>query len=178
MASFFTITQPFLISGLLIFCLRVIDMTLDTLRVLFVVRGKRLYVWILGAAQSAVFFLAVSQALKGDLNVITTLGYAFGFATGNLVGMVIEEKLAIGYQRVTITTHSKPGELASDLRNAGYGATELVGYGRDGEVLMVHVNCKRKQVDDVERIVFERDPKAFLTIDDFNPVRSTGYYRK
>lgn len=176
--TFFSFSQAFLLSGIVIFLLRVIDMSIDTIRLLFVIRGKRIVVWILGAMQSTVFYLAVSQALRGDANVLTTMGYAFGFATGNVIGMLIEERLAIGFQRVTITTHNNPMAIAIDLRKRGYGVTEMTARGRDGEVTMLHVNCKRKQVDDVQAIVFEHDAKAFLTVDDFIPVRHTGFYRK
>lgn len=175
---FFSFTQAFLLSGIVIFFLRVIDMSIDTIRLLFVIRGKRIVVWILGAMQSTVFYLAVSQALRGDANILTTLGYAFGFATGNVIGMLIEERLAIGFQRVTITTHNNPMAIAIDLRKRGYGVTEMTARGRDGEVTMLHVNCKRKQVDDVEAIVFKHDGNAFLTIDDFVPVGQTGFFRK
>lgn len=178
MHTFFSFSQAFLLSGIVIFLLRVIDMSIDTIRLLFVIRGRRIVVWILGAAQSTVFYLAVSQALRGEANIFTTLGYAFGFATGNVVGMFIEDRLAIGFQRVTITTHNNPMAIAIDLRNHGYGVTEMVARGRDGEVTVLHVNCKRKQVEDVQAIVFEHDAKAFLTVDDFIPVRQTGYYRK
>ena len=73
-----------MISAAVIFFLRVIDMSIDTMRMLFVIRGKRIIVWILGASQSTVFFLAVSQALRGEANILTMFGYAFGFATGNV----------------------------------------------------------------------------------------------
>lgn len=178
-AAFFTVTQSFLISALVIFALRVIDMSIDTMRLLFVIRGKKLFVWILGAAQATVFFLAVSQALRGEANILTTFGYAFGFATGNLIGMIIEEKLAIGFQRVTITSQNDPeNEIARDLRESGYGVTEMKAYGRNGEVVMMHVNCKRKQVEHVETIVFKHDERAFITVEDFMPVRQTGFWRK
>lgn len=175
---FFTVSKAFIISAAVIFFLRVIDMSIDTVRLLFVIRGKKILVWILGALQSTIFFLAVSQALRGDANFLTTLGYAFGFATGNVIGMMIEERLAIGFQRVTVTTLSNPESIAIDLRRNGYGVTEMTARGKDGEVAMLHVNCKRKQVTDVEAIVFKHDDKAFLTVDDFIPVRETGYWRK
>lgn len=177
--EFLSFNQAFLLSGIIIFLLRVIDMAIDTMRLLFVIRGKKFFVWILGAMQSTVFFLAVSQALRGEANIMTTLGYAFGFATGNVIGMFLEERLAIGYQRVTITTQNDPtNEIAKDLRTSGYGVTEMKAYGRDGEVVMLHVNCKRKQVENVESIVFKHDERAFLTVDDFVPVRQTGFWRK
>ncbi len=70
--------------ALLIFALRICDMSMDTLRVLFVVRGKKLFVWILGFMQSVIFVVAISSVLTGERNYLNILGYATGFATGNM----------------------------------------------------------------------------------------------
>jgi uncharacterized protein YebE (UPF0316 family) len=85
------------LSALLIFFLRVLDMTLDTLRVLFVMRGKKRIAWILGFFQSAIFVLAIGKVLTQLNNPLNIIGYAAGFATGNVVGMLIEERIAIGH---------------------------------------------------------------------------------
>lgn len=176
MTAFFT--REALLGALLIFFLRICDMSMDTLRVLFVVRGKKLPVWILGVAQSAVFILAVSNVLKGDTNPLVILGYATGFATGNVIGMWIEDQLAIGFKKVSIISRDNGNEIAAALREKGYGVTELRGMGKDGEVEMVQTNVKRKHVRDVEKIANQFDPKAFITADDFYPVNRSGFWRK
>ena len=86
----------------LIFGLRVLDMTLDTLRVLFVMRGRKKIAWVLGFFQSAIFVIAISTVLSNLDNPLNIIGYAAGFATGNVVGMVIEERLAIGHTMINI----------------------------------------------------------------------------
>src|SRR5512138_3250653 len=86
-----------ILAGLFVFAMRVIDMSLDTLRMLFVMRGRKLLAGIIGATQAAVFILAVSTVLRGPLNVWTVLGYAGGFGTGVILGILVEERLAIGY---------------------------------------------------------------------------------
>lgn len=153
-------------------------MTMDTLRVLFVVRGRKLIVWCLGILQSAIFIVAISNVLKGENHWFTILGYAAGFATGNIIGMFIEERLAIGFQRITIITRTDGAEIAAAIRNEGYGVTEMSGKGKDGDVTLININAKRKQVRDVEMIALKIDPHAFITIDDFNPVNHSGYWRK
>ncbi len=93
--------------ALMIFALRVADMSLDTIRVLFVVRGKKGIVWVLGFFQSLIFVVAISSVLTQIDNILNVLGYATGFATGNLVGMLIEQRLAIGHILVTIISSNR-----------------------------------------------------------------------
>jgi uncharacterized protein YebE (UPF0316 family) len=107
------------LAALLIFGLRIADMALDTLRVLFVVRGKRRIAWLLGFCQSAVFVLAITQVLSHLQNPLTVFGYAAGFATGNVLGMVIEERLAAAIQLQIVSESSAvcegaEGRLRSD----------------------------------------------------------------
>ena len=85
-----------ILSGLLVFALRVVDMSLDTLRMLFVMRGKKALAGGIGSLQAAVYILAIGAALSGPLNFWTVTGYALGFGTGVIVGMFAEEWLAVG----------------------------------------------------------------------------------
>lgn len=175
---FTAITPEILWGGLIIFLLRTLDMSMDTLRVLFVVRGKKVLVWILGVVQSCIYVVAISNVLKGDLNIFTVLCYAAGFATGNIVGMKIEDMLAIGFKTLSIISKSKGSEIAEALRTEGFGATELPGRGRDGDVMIITCSIKRKQVSDVEKVVSEIDSESFITEDDFKPINSGGFWRK
>lgn len=162
--------------ALLIFFLRVCDMSMDTLRVLFVVRGKRAIVWVLGFLQSLIFILAISSVLTGERNYLNILGYATGFATGNIVGMIIEEKLAIGHILVNIISSHRGAFIAERLRASGFAVTEIAGRGMNGTVFELHVSVLRKEVDTVETIVLEADPQAFITAEDVRPVRR-GFWR-
>jgi uncharacterized protein YebE (UPF0316 family) len=94
------------LGALFVFFMRVLDMACDTLRVLFVVRGKKKLSWILGFAQSAIFIVAISKVLTNLDNPLTVIGYAAGFATGNVIGMYIEERLAIGH--TSIRNYARP----------------------------------------------------------------------
>ncbi|HPS42160.1 MAG TPA: DUF5698 domain-containing protein [Anaerolineaceae bacterium] len=162
--------------ALLIFVLRVGDMALDTIRVLFVVRGKKLIVWILGFFQSLIFVVAISSVLTELDNILNVLGYAMGFATGNLVGMLIEQRLAIGHILVTIISSNRGTIIAERLRAAGYAVTEISGRGKNGTVFELHASVLRKDVKNVETIVLEADPSAFITHEDVRPVRR-GFWR-
>ena len=162
--------------ALLIFILRVADMSLDTIRVLFVVRGKKLLVWILGFFQSLIFVIAFSSVLSELHNVMNIVGYATGFATGNIVGMLIENRLAIGHVLVNIISSNRGAYIAEQLRAGGYAVTEIAGRGKNGTVFELHASVLRKDVSNVETIVLESDPQAFVTAEDVRPVRR-GFWR-
>ncbi|PKO00189.1 MAG: DUF2179 domain-containing protein [Chloroflexi bacterium HGW-Chloroflexi-4] len=162
--------------ALLIFVLRVGDMALDTIRVLFVVRGKKLLVWILGLFQSLIFVIAISSVLSELDNILNIIGYATGFATGNLIGMLIENRLAIGHVLVNIISSNRGTFIAERLRASGYAVTEIAGRGMNGTVFELHASVLRKDVSQVETIVLESDPQAFVTAEDVRPVRR-GFWR-
>jgi uncharacterized protein YebE (UPF0316 family) len=164
------------LSAFLIFALRVSDMTLDTLRVLFVMRGKKKIAWVLGFFQSAIFVLAIGKVLSQVNNPLNIIGYAAGFATGNVVGMMIEERIAIGHILVNIISPRRGSAIANHLRENGYAVTELSGRGKDGMVTFIHCSVLRKQVDVVYQLVNEIDPEAFITAEDVRPVRH-GFWR-
>ena len=160
----------------LIFALRVSDMTLDTLRVLTVMRGRKGVAWILGFFQSAIFVLAITSVLQNLDNPLNILGYAAGFATGNVVGMFIEEKLAIGHLQLSIISPARGAAIAERLREAGYAITEIPARGKDGMVTLLSCSVLRKSADQVRGIVNEIDDSAFITSEDVRPVRR-GFWR-
>lgn len=171
----FTSPQAWL-SAALIFSLRVADMTLDTLRVLFVMRGKKQISWILGFFQSAIFVLAIGKVLTQMNNPLNVIGYAAGFATGNVVGMIIEERIGIGHILVNIISPRRGSAIVTALRQNGYAVTELAGRGKDGMVSMLNCSVLRKQVVPVQQIVTEVDPEAFITVEDVKPLKH-GFWR-
>ncbi len=163
--------------ALLIFILRVVDMALDTIRVLFVVRGRRFLAWMLGFFQSLIFIIAISSILTdGSKGLLNILGYAAGFATGNVIGMLIEGRLAVGFMQMTIISSSRGAAIAQALRKSGYAVTEIPAHGKDGKVAVLHCSARRREVDDIDTIVLEADPSAFVTAEDVRPVRR-GFWR-
>jgi uncharacterized protein YebE (UPF0316 family) len=160
----------------LIFSLRVCDMTLDTLRVLFVMRNRKLFAWILGFFQSAIYVVAISSVLRNLNNPLNIVGYAAGFATGNVIGLLIEERLAIGHVQLSIISPSRGAAIAERLRQEGYAITELSARGKDGMVTLLSCSVLRKKVDQVRQVVAEVDDSAFITAEDVRPVRR-GFWR-
>lgn len=172
----FLLSSAAWLGALGIFALRVTDMTFDTLRMLFVVRGSKGIAWVLGFMQSAIFVIAFSSVLSNLDNPLNIVGYAAGFATGNVVGILIEQRLAIGYTHVQIVSSRRGAALAQTLRENGFAVTEIPARGRDGMVSMLSLSVRRKQVAVVEGIVHETDDGAFVTTEDVRPMRR-GFWR-
>ena len=164
------------LSAGIIFALRVTDMTLDTLRVLFVMRGRKGIAWVLSFFAAGVFVLAIGTALSNLDNPLNIIGYAAGFATGNVVGMMIEEKLAIGHILLTIVSPRRGSAITERLREQGFAVTELPGRGKGGSVALINCTVQRKHVEKVREIVNEVDPDAFITASDIRSVRR-GFWR-
>lgn len=160
----------------LIFALRVCDMSLDTLRLLVVMRGRKGIAWVLGFFQSAIFVLAITSVLSNLDNPLNVFGYAAGFATGNVIGMLIEEKLAIGHVQLSIVSPGRGAAIAERLRAEGYAITEIPARGKDGMVTLLSASVLRKNVEKVHTLVNEVDEKAFITSEDVRPVRR-GFWR-
>jgi uncharacterized protein YebE (UPF0316 family) len=164
------------VSALGIFALRVTDMTFDTLRLLFVVRGSKGLAWILGFMQSMIFVVAITTVLSNLGNPLNLVGYAAGFATGNVVGILLEERMAIGYIHLQIISSRRGVVLAKELREHGFAVTEIPARGKDGMVSVLSLSVRRKQVLAVEEIVHECDEGAFVTSENVRPMRR-GFWR-
>ena len=173
MAEFFT--WQMIGTSILIFLVRVLSISMDTLRFMLTMRGKRGIAWVLGFFESVLFVVTVGAVLDDMSNFLYIIGYAAGFATGNVVGMYIERKLAVGYSHISVISKTKGAEVAKALRDGDYAVTEIPAQGKDGPVCISDLSVRRKDVADIERIVQITDPEAFVTIEDVTPLRA-GYW--
>ena len=151
---------------IVIFLLRIVDVTLDTMRVLFMVRGRRLPAGILGFLMALVWIIAVGNAMKHLDSIWHILGYAAGYGTGTMVGITIENFVAFGLIQLRIVSKHGGVEIAEGLRDRGYGATEFSGFGRDGAVEIVQSVVQRAHLDEVLAIIDKFDDTAFVTVED------------
>lgn len=156
--------------SLLIFVLRVLDITAATLRMLMVIRGRKDAAWLLGFIQALFFVSAIGAVLSGLDNWLNIIGYATGYGTGTVAGMWLEEKLALGHVNLRIISPLKGPELAEFLRSQSFGVTELWGRGRDGAVSLLNCSIMRKDIQRVTKLIRERDEKAFVTADEVKPL--------
>jgi uncharacterized protein YebE (UPF0316 family) len=164
------------IGALVIFGLRVLNMTLDTLRMLFTLRGMKFWSWVVGFVVSLIYVLLLTSVLSNLNNPLYIIAYAAGFATGGVVGMWIEEWLAIGFTNIQVISPRRGAVMAQRLREEGYAVTEIPARGKDGMVSMLSLSVRRKQVVNVEKIINNCDEGAFVTTEDVHPVRR-GFFR-
>ena len=160
-----------MIVPLLIFCLRTITLTLATLRMLTVVRGHRAIAWFLGILHSSLFVITIAGVLGNLQNPWNLIAYAAGLATGNVLGMTIEAKLAPGHSLLRITSARRGTAILESLHGYGHGATEYSGQGRSGTVSVILCYVPRRQVEQVKRQVVNTDPEAFVTVDHVRQLR-------
>jgi uncharacterized protein YebE (UPF0316 family) len=151
------------LSGLLIFSLRIVDISLYTMRIMMVVRGRKGLAWLFALCQSFVFVYAIREVLTGINNLYNVIGYSAGFATGLVLGMIIEGKLAIGYTHLRIISPGMGAALCEALREHGFGVTEIAGRGRDGAVTVLSCSVLRKDAPRVINLVTAVDSQAFIT---------------
>lgn len=154
----------------MVFFARVADVTLGTMRIIFISRGKRNLAPLLGFVEVFIWITIVSQIVSNAHNLLAYLAYAAGFATGSYLGMYIENRIAVGVQLILAIIHERPEDLANRLHAAGYGVTRVDGVGANGPVKLIYTVVFRKNLDAVLSIIHHTHPNAFLTIED---LRST-----
>ncbi len=162
--------------ALVIFIVRVVNMTLDTVRMLTVVRGMKTITFILGVLETMLFVIALGSVINDLDNPLNILAYSLGFATGNVIGMTIEKRLAFGFINLTIISAMHGQEMATKIRELGYAVTEIPARGKDGTVEVLECSVQRKDALEVQNIARQVDPNAFITSRDIHPVWR-GYWR-
>lgn len=159
-----------------IFFVRVLNMTVDTVRMLTVVRGMKTITFFLGVIQTALFVIALGSVINDLNNPLNIISYSVGFATGNVIGMLIEKRLAFGFINLTIISSVRGQELAGKLRDQGHAVTEIPARGKDGTVEILECSVQRKHALEVQKLAMQVDPNAFITSRDIHPVWR-GYWR-
>lgn len=152
---------------LLIFLARICDVSIGTVRMILVLSGRRYAAAILGFFEVGIWVLAVSGVLEylSLQNWIAVVAYAGGFATGVLVGMTIEDRLALGFRMVRVVNTEPGSGLSRVLRDRGYRVTRLDGHGREGPVEIAFTVVRRRSLTELEALIDEHAPRAFVTIE-------------
>lgn len=151
---------------LIIFFSRVCDVSLGTLRHVFISKGFRTIVPVLGFFEVLIWIIVVAQVMKNLNNVACYLAWAGGFATGTYVGLRIEERLALGLQVIRIITNQNCDDLLIALKKADHGVTIVDAKGSAGAVKMIFTIIKRKNVESVIQQINKYNPTAFYSIED------------
>ncbi len=161
----------FVVLPLVIFSTRICDVTLDTLRIIYVSRGLKFLAASIGFIEVLIWLFAITQIFKNLTNPLYYVAYAGGFAMGNFVGIFIEERMAIGTVVIRIITQKDAVELIELLKNAGYGVTHIDAQGAQGPVKIIFTIVKRRDIDHVLGIIQMNNPQAFYTVEDVRSVR-------
>ena len=151
---------------LVVFCLRVTDVSLATLRMLLIMRNRRFFAPLIGFFEILIWVTAVGIVIQHLDSPLHVIGYAAGFATGNFVGLMIEERLALGLATIRTVVKEGGAELAGGLRDAGFGVTEMLGRGRDGTVEVLYSVLPRRQVGRALGLINAGAPESFVVVDE------------
>jgi uncharacterized protein YebE (UPF0316 family) len=155
----------------LIFGLRAADLTLSTLRMLVIVRGRRGAAWALGFGQALLFISAVAGVLSRLEDPWNWIAYAAGFATGNVVGIVLEARLAPGHSLLQVVSPRRGLAVVEALHRQGRGATALAARGQAGSVSLILCYVPRREVDSAHQEILAADPEAFVMVGHVRRVR-------
>ncbi|MBC7923308.1 MAG: DUF2179 domain-containing protein [Ferruginibacter sp.] len=159
---------------LLIFCARISDVTLSTIRIVFVMSGRRNLAPILGFFESLIWLVAISQIMKNISSPVSYVAYAAGFASGTFVGMTIEQKLALGKVLVRVITRREATALLEFLRTSKYGYTNVEAQGKRENVSLIFSVVERQDLQDYIAIIERFNPTAFYTIENVRFVSDGG----
>lgn len=160
----------YLVLPLLIFISRVCDVTIGTIRIIFVSKGKKYLAPILGFFEVFIWILAISRIMQNLDNYVNYLAYAGGFAAGNFVGMLLEEKIAIGVMIVRVITQKPADLLISKLNSLGFGITSVDAQGFKEKVNIIYTIIHRNELKRVIEIIKQYNPRAFFSVEDVRQV--------
>jgi uncharacterized protein YebE (UPF0316 family) len=146
-----------------IFVLLSLNSGLDALRMLSLARGRRTAAWLTGFTQSLLFVTAAGGLFSNLNNPWNVVAYAGGVATGTVLGILIEARLAPGHRLVRIVSSRRGTAIAAALRARGWGATELAARGQDGMVTLIWCHIRRRDAVAVTEAALDLDPEAFIT---------------
>jgi len=172
MLLFSSIVYAWVLLPVLIFLARIADVSIGTVRLIFVSRGFKYLAPAVGFFEVLIWLLAIGQIMKNLSNPICYIAYAGGFATGNFVGMWLAEKLLLDVVLIRVISNKDVLPLIKFLKSEDYGATSIDGHGTTGQVKVVFTIVPRREVQHVADLIKKFDPQAFYSIEE------VGYVEK
>jgi uncharacterized protein YebE (UPF0316 family) len=167
----------FVILPLFIFFARIVDVSLGTLRIIFVTKGMRRVAPLIGFFEVFIWLLAISRIMQNLDNWVCYVAYAAGFASGNLIGMLIEEKLAIGHEMIRVITRKDATNLIDELRETGHGVTWVNAKGVEGDVAVLYIIARRSMIQGVLDLINKHNPRALYTVEAIKYVNKEIFHR-
>lgn len=149
---------------------RIIDVTLSTIRIIFVSKGQKFLAPLLGFFEIIVWLMAITQVMQHLDRWQNYIAYALGFALGNFFGILIENKIALGHVMVNIITKTDAHLLVKILRDLGYWITQTDALGNDGNVSIIFTIIKRSEINNIVPIIKKYNPWAVYSLSDMRYV--------
>lgn len=167
----------YVILPLFIFFARIVDVSLGTLRIIFVTKGMQRVAPLIGFFEVFIWLLAISRIMQNLDNWVCYVAYAAGFASGNLIGMLIEEKLAIGHEMIRVITRKDATNLIDELRETGHGVTWVNAKGVEGDVAVLYIIARRSMIQGVLDLINKHNPRALYTVEAIKYVNKEIFHR-
>src|SRR5690606_22831008 len=159
-------TAASLLAAGLVCLARITDVSLGTIRTIYIMRGRKYVASMIGLVEVTVFILAISSVLgSGVRDPLKILGYIVGYTSGVYIGITLEGWIASGWTMLRIISRESAAELVEKLRKDGEAVTQIMGEGRDGPVPVLFVVARRKRARKVLRMVRQIAPRAFVTVE-------------
>jgi len=168
---------PVLLTYLAIFCAKIAHVSFGTIRIIYLTRGKAVSAAIVGFFEVIIYLIALGMVLQNINQWQNILVYGLGFAAGNIVGSLIEEKIAVGFVNAQVITTEEFNGLEENLREHGYGVTSMPCYGKEGVHRTLQVMLKRKELPELLKMMKKFDPNAFITVYDTRKIMG-GYFNR
>ena len=167
-----------IIIPLLIFLARLVDVSMGTIRVIFVSRRLKYLAPLVGFFEILVWLMAIGQVMKNLSSPACYIAYAGGFSLGNYLGIAIAEKLSLGVVMVRVITEKDATGLVDDLKANDYRVTSMDGHGAIGKVKLVFTIVPRRRLKKVVQHIKKFNPKAFYTIEEVDFVEKGTFQQK
>ena len=161
-----------LLTGFIVFVARICDVSIGTVRTIVTVQGRTTIAFCLAVFEISIWISIVSTVIhQGKDNPVLIAFYAFGYATGNVVGIMVERKIAFGTTILRIITRTAGKEIAAFLREKGQPVTIFHGEGMHSPVYMLYIACRRRDLKWILPEVRQIDPDLFYVIEQAREIR-------
>lgn len=154
---------------IIIFCAKIVEVSISTIRMVYINKGERVKGAVLGFIEILIWLIVVSSVLNNITeDPIKVFIYAAAFSLGNYIGITIESKIAVGLASIQVVVSEETGQiLAEILRDESYGVTIIEGKGKDdNKKILLFIQLKRKKIPDAVKIIKQTAPQAYITVND------------
>jgi uncharacterized protein YebE (UPF0316 family) len=161
----------YILGALFIMALRMLDVSFGTFRTIMVVQAKKYLAALIGFCEVLIWIFGMRYIFQNLDNTYNMIGYALGFSFGNIIGITLEEKVALGYVQVNIISMHFAEKIADELRKAKFGVTILPAEGGTGGISLIVILIRRRDLSKAKKIIEAIDNKCFISVQHSRPYR-------